>query len=328
MTRLIHSNGRRTLLAAWAGLGLAATTILAQDSRTVAAAGPTSWRSHAPMRPLPTALKQPLAAGPKLFVDAARGDDRGAGTAVAPWKTLAHALRRLKPGDTLYLRGGTYYEKVFLSRSGTAEAPITIASYPGELAIIDGGLARVPRKPRDALGAVRRRRRGRVRFDPDLRRRRRPPGAAPVPARVLGADVGHRGRAAARPGPLRRFDGAAARLSHGHGPARDQRALARQEGDGRRAASTAGRACGSTARPAASTSGWPITSSPGLGDRAYRGETDPRKLPLVVAAGFGDDVLRVSGVQHVRLRGAGAPRRDRQPDDPRLRLARTSTSTT
>src|SRR5262249_48978636 len=41
----------------------------------------------------------------------------------------------------------------------------------------------------------------------------------------------------------------------------------------------------------------------GLGDRAYRGETDPRKLPLVVAVGFGDDVLRVSGVRHVRLQG-------------------------
>src|SRR5207248_9193594 len=41
----------------------------------------------------------------------------------------------------------------------------------------------------------------------------------------------------------------------------------------------------------------------GLGDRAYRGETDPRKLPLVVAAGFGDDVLRINGVRHVRVEG-------------------------
>ncbi len=42
---------------------------------------------------------------------------------------------------------------------------------------------------------------------------------------------------------------------------------------------------------------------PGLGDRAYRGETDPRKLPLIVAAGFGDDVLRISGIKHVRIEG-------------------------
>jgi hypothetical protein len=40
----------------------------------------------------------------------------------------------------------------------------------------------------------------------------------------------------------------------------------------------------------------------GLGDRDYRGPTDPRRLPLVVAAGFGGDVLRISGVKHVRIR--------------------------
>ena len=39
----------------------------------------------------------------------------------------------------------------------------------------------------------------------------------------------------------------------------------------------------------------------GLGSRAYRGETDPRRLPLVIAAGFGSDVLRVSGIKHVRI---------------------------
>ena len=42
---------------------------------------------------------------------------------------------------------------------------------------------------------------------------------------------------------------------------------------------------------------------PGLGERAYRGETDPRKLPLVVAAGFGDDVLRINGIKHVHIKG-------------------------
>jgi len=42
---------------------------------------------------------------------------------------------------------------------------------------------------------------------------------------------------------------------------------------------------------------------PGLRDRAYRGETDPRKLPLVVAAGFGNDVLRINGIKHVRIEG-------------------------
>ena len=92
------------------------------------------------MRPLPQPVKAPLAAGPKLFVDAAKGSDANAGSQAAPWKSLAHATRQLKPGDTLYLRGGTFYEKVALTRSGTTNALITIASFPGELAVIDGGL--------------------------------------------------------------------------------------------------------------------------------------------------------------------------------------------
>jgi hypothetical protein len=41
----------------------------------------------------------------------------------------------------------------------------------------------------------------------------------------------------------------------------------------------------------------------GLDKLAYRGETDPRKLPLVIALGFGDDVCRLNGVKHVRLHG-------------------------
>src|SRR5262249_15619259 len=130
----------RKWLATAAGLCLAGAAVAALGSRAGAAAETPSYRSHAPMRPLPAAQDRALSDGPRLFVDAARGDDGNAGTARAPWKTLAHALRRLKPGDTLYLRGGTYHEKVVLSRSGTAKAPITVASYPGELAVIDGGL--------------------------------------------------------------------------------------------------------------------------------------------------------------------------------------------
>src|SRR5687767_599875 len=92
-----------------------------------AQSAPTSFASFPPSRPLPTALNEPVGSGSKLFVDPARGNDSAGGTEKAPWKSLAFATRRLQPGDTLYLRGGTYYEKVSLTRSGTPEAPITIA---------------------------------------------------------------------------------------------------------------------------------------------------------------------------------------------------------
>src|SRR5262245_57395700 len=103
------------------------------------AVGAAEFRSHAPLRPLPEAGERRGIVEPARFVDPARGDDQHSGDRDRPWKTLAHSLRRLKPGDTLYLRGGTYYERVALTRSGTAERPITICGYPGELAILDGG---------------------------------------------------------------------------------------------------------------------------------------------------------------------------------------------
>jgi hypothetical protein len=78
--------------------------------------------------------------GPAFFVDAAKGDDGHDGSASKPWKTINHAVRHLKPGDTLYLRGGRYYERVPIRLQGTPEKPITIRSYPKELAILDGGI--------------------------------------------------------------------------------------------------------------------------------------------------------------------------------------------
>ena len=96
--------------------------------------------SHPPTRPLPTTVRRPTGDGPAWFVDARHGSDSVAGGRNSPWKTIQHALGRLNPGDTLYLRGGTYYEPVKVTLSGTAEKPITIRSFPDELAIVDGGL--------------------------------------------------------------------------------------------------------------------------------------------------------------------------------------------
>src|SRR4051794_9397114 len=76
------------------------------------ASGAPAYQSHPPQRPLPVALQQPLRAEPAFFVDGAKGDDSADGSMAKPWKTIQHGAERLKPGDTLYLRGGVYYEKV------------------------------------------------------------------------------------------------------------------------------------------------------------------------------------------------------------------------
>ena len=54
--------------------------------------------------------------------------------------TLVEAVNQAEAGETVYLRDGLYATgEVDLPRSGTAGAPITLASYPGETAILDGG---------------------------------------------------------------------------------------------------------------------------------------------------------------------------------------------
>lgn len=68
------------------------------------------------------------------------GSDANAGTQSKPWRSIARALPRLQPGQTLYLRGGTYTEDVRNPsiKPGRPDARITVAAYPGERPVIVG----------------------------------------------------------------------------------------------------------------------------------------------------------------------------------------------
>jgi hypothetical protein len=78
------------------------------------------------------------------------GNDGAAGTLAAPLATLTAArdkadqLKATNPPVTIYLRAGTYYLTAPVvfgpANSGTANAPIVYRSYPGEKAIISGGI--------------------------------------------------------------------------------------------------------------------------------------------------------------------------------------------
>lgn len=130
---------RRLLFAVWLLIFLSLQRGFAQE-----------FTSHPPMRRLPESSGLPRGDGPGRFVDGQNGDDADNGSEDAPWKTLKHSLRKIRPGETLYLRGGVYYEKASLTRSGTEGAPITIRSFPGELAVIDGGLPEFTADPATA----------------------------------------------------------------------------------------------------------------------------------------------------------------------------------
>ena len=66
------------------------------------------------------------------------GNDDNPGSLDQPFRTLAHGTAQLHPGETLYLRGGTYRETLAINQSGRSDAPITITSYQNEQVTITG----------------------------------------------------------------------------------------------------------------------------------------------------------------------------------------------
>jgi len=66
------------------------------------------------------------------------GHDSGPGTVGQPWRTLAKAAGAATAGDTVYIRAGTYNERLVPAHSGSAGAWITYVAYPGETPVIDG----------------------------------------------------------------------------------------------------------------------------------------------------------------------------------------------
>ncbi len=60
------------------------------------------------------------------------------GTFLSPFLTIQYGSNQLLAGDSLIVRGGTYFESVYLNTSGSTLMPITIAAYPNEIPLIDG----------------------------------------------------------------------------------------------------------------------------------------------------------------------------------------------
>ncbi len=75
--------------------------------------------------------------GVSYFVST-EGNNSNPGTISSPWLTIQHAANSVSAGATVYVFGGVYNEAVNFPASGTARAPITFRSYPGQTAVIDG----------------------------------------------------------------------------------------------------------------------------------------------------------------------------------------------
>lgn len=82
------------------------------------------------------ALSAPLAAHDYYVSPSGKGGNPG--TLALPFRSVAHGVRQLHPGDTLYLRQGVYREAIYIGRGGSAAAPIVIRGFPKECAILAG----------------------------------------------------------------------------------------------------------------------------------------------------------------------------------------------
>jgi len=72
------------------------------------------------------------------------GDDTNAGTESQPWQTIQKAADALVAGDTVYIKAGTYPERVVPQNSGSAGNYITYAAYAGDTVTIDGSIVTLP----------------------------------------------------------------------------------------------------------------------------------------------------------------------------------------
>ncbi|HEX5106556.1 MAG TPA: hypothetical protein VFV87_22205 [Pirellulaceae bacterium] len=250
----------------------------------VALAGDTSqpFASHQPARPLPMASERPLEEGPAWFVHPAEGNDEWEGTRERPWQTMGHAVTRLQAGQTLVLRGGTYYEHVAARLVGTIDKPITIRAFPGELAILDGGLREFFEQPDEA-------------WEPC-------PGGAEgeFQSKKTYPELKAEGDG---PGVFGNFGDSLVPLQayRFHGDLRSDNPFWNVEN---KVGSESFVYCGPGIFYNAETGRIHCrlahTKLSGLGDDNYRGETDPRKISLIVAGGEEPPLALVS-CQNVRL---------------------------
>jgi PST family polysaccharide transporter len=129
------------------GFGMLARPLLRLRHRTVAAGLPVLLASLLLVscgggadRPA-GAIPDPSASARRTFYLAPGGSDSAPGTRTRPFRTFGHALTRLRYGERLYVRGGTYVERVDVTVApGRSDARVRVSNFPGERPILRGRL--------------------------------------------------------------------------------------------------------------------------------------------------------------------------------------------
>jgi hypothetical protein len=117
-------------------LALVTTMLGCSDEQVVRGDGGLPTPSPTPSPPVPTLPSLVRYVSPS-------GDDNNLGTVDKPWRTLTYALGRVYAGQVLFVRGGTYRERIDHVRLhfGTATDPITVLAYPDENPVLVGSLS-------------------------------------------------------------------------------------------------------------------------------------------------------------------------------------------
>lgn len=101
----------------------------------------TPQQPQQPQQPQPPPTQpSPIRVG---FYVSPSGTSAGNGSYEQPWNlatALSGAAGRVQPGDTVWMRGGTYAGTFRASVAGAAGRPVVLRQYPGERATIDGTL--------------------------------------------------------------------------------------------------------------------------------------------------------------------------------------------
>jgi uncharacterized protein YjdB len=135
--RVVTWSSSNPSVATVSGSGL--VTAIATGSATITATSEGKNGTSAVTVQAPPPVPPPVShAG---YYVAPTGSPTGNGSAASPWNlatALAHPAA-VQPGDTIWLRGGTYpYAALTSNLTGTAANPIILRQYPGERAIVDG----------------------------------------------------------------------------------------------------------------------------------------------------------------------------------------------
>lgn len=119
---------------------------LVMDSSTNTYIGNLNWMhfdlASGGSTPPPVIVPTP---GTSIFYVSPTGNDANPGTITLPWKTLAKAANTVTAGQTVYVRAGTYNERLKPVNSGTNGNYTIFSAYPGETVTIDGTALAIPK---------------------------------------------------------------------------------------------------------------------------------------------------------------------------------------